>query len=77
MIEEVCGTEADVYDPGQCGIRWAYILAMIGVVDCAVLAILAFVLGTRYVKLLPDMYLPSNGSIYKSKGSVNGLFMGM
>lgn len=77
VIEEVCGTEADVYDPGQCGIRWAYILAMIGVIDCAVLSILAFVLGTRYVKLLPDMYLPSNGSIYKSKGSVNGLFIGM
>ena len=70
QIKEVCGSEADDYHPGQCGIRWAYILAMIGVVDCTVLAILAFVLGTRYVKLLPDQYLP-NGSLYKSKGSVD------
>ena len=79
VIKEVCGMEADVYDPGQCGIRWAYILAMIGVVDCAVLSVLAFVLGTRYVKLLPDQYLHphSSGSLYKSKGSVNGYLMGM
>jgi len=49
---------------GQCGIRWAFILAIIGVIDCMVLSILAFVLGTRYVKLLPDQYLP-NGSNYK------------
>jgi len=59
-IKEVCGAEADDYSPGQCGIRWAYILAMIGVVDCTVLSILAFVLGTRYVKLLPDQYLPNH-----------------
>jgi len=73
-IKEVCGSEADDYNPGQCGIRWAYILAMIGVVDCLVLSVLAFVLGTRYVKLLPDQYVHPNGSqatIYKSKGSVD------
>ncbi len=73
-IKEVCGSEADDYNPGQCGVRWAYILAMIGVVDCFVLSILAFVLGTRYVKLLPDQYVHPNGSqatIYKSKGSVD------
>lgn len=66
LIKEVCGADADSYSPGQCGIRWAYILAMIGVIDCAVLSILAFVLGTRYVKLLPDQYLP-NGSITSRK----------
>ena len=66
LIKEVCGPDADSYAPGQCGIRWAYILAMIGVIDCAVLSILAFVLGTRYVKLLPDQYLP-NGSITSRK----------
>lgn len=66
IIKEVCGKEADNYGSGQCGIRWAYILAMIGVVDCAVLSLLAFILGTRYVKLLPDQYIP-NGSVYKGK----------
>lgn len=65
-IKEVCGADADNYGPGQCSVRWAYILAIIGVVDCAVLSILAFVLGTRYVKLLPDQYLP-NGSFGKGE----------
>lgn len=72
MVREVCGPESDMYALGQCGIRWAFILALIGVVDCIVLSILAFVLGTRYVKLLPDHYLP-NGTKYK--GEVNSGFM--
>ncbi|RWS29594.1 hypothetical protein B4U80_11309, partial [Leptotrombidium deliense] len=72
VIKEVCGNEADNYGSGQCGIRWAYILAIIGVIDCAVLSVLAFVLGTRYVKLLPEQYLP-NGSLYK--GEVNSAFL--
>lgn len=72
IVKEVCGNESDNYGSGQCGIRWAFILAIIGVVDCMVLSILAFVLGTRYVKLLPDQYLP-NGSMYK--GEVNSAFM--
>ena len=66
IIKEVCGKEADNYEPGQCGIRWAYILAIIGVIDCSVLSILAFILGTRYVKMLPDQYIP-NGSVYKGR----------
>lgn len=57
VVKEVCGNEADNYGTGQCGIRWALILAIIGIIDCMVLSILAFVLGTRYVKLLPDQYL--------------------
>ncbi|EEC01268.1 conserved hypothetical protein [Ixodes scapularis] len=72
VVRDVCGPDAGDYDPGQCGIRWAYILAVIGVADCVVLAALAFVLGTRYVKLLPDQYI-SNGSVYK--GEVNSAFM--
>ncbi|KAL3212731.1 hypothetical protein MRX96_007787 [Rhipicephalus microplus] len=79
VVRDVCGPEAGDYDPGQCGIRWAYILAVIGVADCVVLAALAFVLGTRYVKLLPDQYI-SNGSVYKgiymtAVGEVNSAFM--
>ncbi|KPM06612.1 lipoma HMGIC fusion partner-like protein 4 protein-like protein [Sarcoptes scabiei] len=64
IVREVCGNDSDSYALGQCGIRWAFILALIGVVDSIVLSILAFVLGTRYVKLLPDHYLP-NGTKYK------------
>lgn len=71
-VREVCGPDADDYNTGQCGIRWAYILAIIGVCDCVVLAVLAFVLGTRYVKLLPEQYI-TNGSVYK--GEVNSAFV--
>ncbi|GFU09844.1 LHFPL tetraspan subfamily member 3 protein-like isoform X2 [Argiope bruennichi] len=72
IVREVCGPQADDYNPGQCGVRWAYILAIIGVCDCGVLAALAFVLGTRYVKLLPEHYITS-GSLYK--GEVNSAFI--
>ncbi|UYV62308.1 LHFPL5 [Cordylochernes scorpioides] len=71
VVREVCGAEADDYNPGQCGVRWAFILAVIGVCDCAVLASLAFVLGTRYVKLLPEHYI-NNSSLFKAgTSSVN------
>ncbi|XP_013777227.1 lipoma HMGIC fusion partner-like protein 4 [Limulus polyphemus] len=60
VVREVCGPEATDFNPGQCDLRWAYILAIIGVCDCTVLAILAFVLGSRYVRLLPDQYISSN-----------------
>lgn len=56
-VREVCGNEAGSYNVGQCSIRWAYMLAMIGVVDCFVLSILAFALGTRHTKLMPDQYI--------------------
>ncbi|XP_027195081.1 LHFPL tetraspan subfamily member 3 protein-like [Dermatophagoides pteronyssinus] len=72
IVREVCGNDSDSYSLGQCGIRWAFILALIGVIDSIVLSILAFVLGSRYVKLLPDHYLP-NGTKYK--GEVNSAFM--
>ncbi|KAG9511315.1 LHFPL tetraspan subfamily member 3 protein [Fragariocoptes setiger] len=76
-VKEVCGSEAGSYNSGQCSIRWAHILAIIGVVDCAVLSILAFVLGTRYAKLLPDQYInlsPNAGSVL-GKGEINPTFM--
>ncbi|XP_013778951.1 lipoma HMGIC fusion partner-like 3 protein [Limulus polyphemus] len=72
VVKEVCGPESDNYDPGQCGVRWAYILAIIGVCDCVVLAALAFVLGTRYVKVVPEQY-PPNGSVYR--GEMNTAFV--
>lgn len=51
-VQEVCGPSARHFYPGQCGLRWAYILAMIGVADVLVLAALAFTLAVRHVKLL-------------------------
>lgn len=48
---------------GNCQIRWAYILAIVGIFDALILAILAAVLATRYVRPTSEVY--SNGSIYK------------
>ncbi|KAF8771943.1 LHFPL tetraspan subfamily member 3 protein like [Argiope bruennichi] len=72
-VRDVCGPEADDYDIGQCGVRWAYILATIGIFDAVILAALAFLLATRYVKITPSEPLVPNGSIYK--GEVNSAFL--
>jgi hypothetical protein len=50
-IKVICGNAADKYNPGDCTIRWAYILAIIGIFDALVLSILAFVLSARQAKL--------------------------
>ena len=75
LVKEVCGPEAGSYNVGQCSIRWAYILAMIGVVDCFVLSTLAFVLGVRQTKLLPDQYM--HQAMASQHGSMMGLSMGL
>lgn len=49
-VQRICGADATVFQIGQCGIRWAYILAIIGIFDIFVLAILAFVLASRQAK---------------------------
>jgi hypothetical protein len=77
-IKEVCGVQAGAYNPGDCSVRWSFVLALISLVDICVLCVLAFVLGSRYVKLLPDQYLPSSalsatGSL--QKGELNAAFM--
>ena len=51
VVRSVCGQDAVKYYPGGCGIRWAYILAILGLFDAIVLSALAFVLGTRYIRL--------------------------
>uniref|UniRef100_A0A1I8IH12 Lipoma HMGIC fusion partner-like 3 protein n=1 Tax=Macrostomum lignano TaxID=282301 RepID=A0A1I8IH12_9PLAT len=52
-VRSVCGSNADKFNPGSCGIRWAFILAILSIFDSLVLAILAFVLGSRFAKLRP------------------------
>lgn len=65
-VQRMCGTEADRYHIGLCGIRWAYILAIIGIFDAFILAILAFVLATRQAKWMPE-YAGQNGVLTKSE----------
>eukprot|EP00064_Thunnus_orientalis_P020411 superscaffoldBa00005596_g20546 len=41
------------FSAGNCSVHWAYILAILGVLDAAILATLAFVLANRQDALLP------------------------
>ena len=43
----MCGEETGKYTLGNCSVRWAYILAIIGILDALILSFLAFVLGNR------------------------------
>lgn len=64
-VQRVCLT-SDKYLPGECGVLWAYMLAVIGCFDAVILATLAFILATRHVRLQPDPhYAPA--SAYQSK----------
>ncbi|XP_074649857.1 LHFPL tetraspan subfamily member 3 protein-like [Tubulanus polymorphus] len=64
-VKGVCGSTAK-FNRADCGIRWAYILAIIGIFDALVLATLAFVLASRQAKLLPEGYTPATGTLTKS-----------
>lgn len=64
-IRRTCGHIADVYKMGDCSIRWAYFLAVIGCLDAIVLATLAFILAARHVKLQPEPAYGINGSLFK------------
>ncbi|KAK4300498.1 hypothetical protein Pmani_027281 [Petrolisthes manimaculis] len=72
-VREVCGPTARQYNVGECGLRWAFILAIIGILDAAVLSALAFVLATRHVKLQPEPEPIYGGSMYK--GQMNAGFV--
>lgn len=47
QVKRLCGDVADQYKLGYCGLRWGYILAILGIFDAALLAILAFVLASK------------------------------
>ncbi|MEQ2198014.1 hypothetical protein XENOCAPTIV_006391 [Xenoophorus captivus] len=49
----LCGDSVGSFSPGNCSVHWAYILAMLGILDYAILATLAFVLANRQDALLP------------------------
>ncbi|KAF6021772.1 LHFPL3 [Bugula neritina] len=51
VVQQLC--QSDSYVSGKCYIQWTYYLAIISIFDAIVLAILAFVLAYRQVKLLP------------------------
>lgn len=53
VIRDMCGEQAGKYSLGDCSVRWAYMLAIIGILDALILSFLAFVLGNRQT----DFYL--------------------
>lgn len=69
-VRRMCGEQTGKYTLGQCTIRWAFMLAILSIGDALILSFLAFVLGYRQDKLLPDDYkadgkgnLPSPGEV--------------
>ncbi|KAB7497611.1 Lipoma HMGIC fusion partner-like 4 protein [Armadillidium nasatum] len=81
-VLKVCGHTARAYNLGECEIRWAYLLAILGVLDTAGLSALAYVLGSRSRKLKQHIILQQQqpieplygGSIYK--GHINPEYVG-
>jgi hypothetical protein len=64
-VKRTCGTSAGRYELGDCGLRWACLLAVIGCLDAIILAALAFILATRHVRLQAEPGFTANGSLYK------------
>ncbi|XP_067360907.1 LHFPL tetraspan subfamily member 3 protein isoform X1 [Channa argus] len=54
VIQDMCGENTGKYTLGNCSVRWAYILALIGVLDALILSFLAFVLGNRQSDFLQE-----------------------
>lgn len=53
----MCGEQTDKYALGACSMRWAYILAIMGILDALILSFLAFVLGNRQDSLMSEELL--------------------
>lgn len=54
VIRDMCGEDTGRYTLGNCSVRWAYILAIIGILDALILSFLAFVLGNRQSDFLQE-----------------------
>jgi hypothetical protein len=73
-IRDMCGTKTGKYSLGDCSVRWAYILAIIGILNALILSFLAFVLGNRQTDLLQEELKPENkGERSGRAGSLAGV----
>ncbi|KAJ1138986.1 hypothetical protein NDU88_005365 [Pleurodeles waltl] len=59
-VKRMCGDKTDKYTLGACTVRWAYILAIVAILDALILSFLAFVLGNRQDSLLPEDFKIEN-----------------
>ena len=55
-VRRICGSDTDMYHIGNCGVRGAFIMAIVGIFDIFVLAILAFVMASRYARRRDYLY---------------------
>ncbi|TWW75925.1 LHFPL tetraspan subfamily member 3 protein [Takifugu flavidus] len=65
-VRRMCGKQTDKYSLGACSVRWAYILAIMGILDALILSFLAFVLGNRQDGFMSEELLA------ESKGKHSG-----
>ena len=68
-VTAACSNGAKAFSLGECGLRWAYILAIIGVMDGVVLSALGFTLATRHIRLLE-----CRSGLQSATGSARPLF---
>ncbi|TNN36373.1 Lipoma HMGIC fusion partner-like protein 4 [Liparis tanakae] len=62
-IRDMCGERTGKYSLGDCSVRWAYMLAIMGILDALILSFLAFVLGNRQTDLyLDDLQMDNKGT---------------
>jgi len=79
MVKRICGDDAHRYWMGQCHMRWAYILAIIGIFDILIISVLAFVLAlrqadkwTKYDQMKDDKSNPNAGYVVDVASSKPG-----
>lgn len=68
-IRDMCGAKTGKYSLGDCSVRWAYILAIIGILNALILSFLAFVLGNRQTDLPPEELKQENKGKCAGAGS--------
>lgn len=76
-VRGICGSESEDYRLGNCGVRWAFVLAAVAILDAWILGCLAFTLSHRHAKPIysqQESPYMNPGSIYK--GEINGGFIG-
>ncbi|XP_078465958.1 LHFPL tetraspan subfamily member 5 protein-like [Lampetra planeri] len=71
-VRRLCGDNTGKYTLGACTVRYAYVLAIVGILDAFVLAFLAFVLGNRQDNLLPDDFLVDEEKGERASGRAGG-----
>ncbi|KAJ8017123.1 hypothetical protein DPEC_G00014490 [Dallia pectoralis] len=68
VVQELCGEQTGKYTLGNCSVRWAYILAIIGILDALILSFLAFVLGNRQNDMFPGELGPDDDKDFPVSG---------